>query len=140
MNSDCYTTICLLEVIDELHKNNPKRRIILHHENDSSHKAKQTNKFLGKSAYSPDLIKRLFCESLRISEIDLSQTRKSGQSRHAAATPALDVNESDTRVCARAHRGCGDVYRPPPSLRAPPDGVCERHHIMAGVELLRINV
>ncbi|GBO99583.1 hypothetical protein EVAR_729_1 [Eumeta japonica] len=46
VSSDWYTTICLLEVIDELRKNNSKRRIILYHDNASSHAAKQTNKFL----------------------------------------------------------------------------------------------
>ncbi|GBP29680.1 hypothetical protein EVAR_13603_1 [Eumeta japonica] len=46
VNSYCYTTIRLPEVIDELRKNNPKRRIILHHDNASSHTAKQTNNFL----------------------------------------------------------------------------------------------
>ncbi|GBP32348.1 hypothetical protein EVAR_25603_1 [Eumeta japonica] len=44
VNSDLYTIICLLETIDELRKNNRKRRIILHHDNASSHTAKQTNK------------------------------------------------------------------------------------------------
>ncbi|GBP49887.1 hypothetical protein EVAR_29500_1 [Eumeta japonica] len=46
MNSDWYTTICLPEVIDELRKNNLKRRILLNHDNASSHMAKETNKFL----------------------------------------------------------------------------------------------
>ncbi|GBP81394.1 hypothetical protein EVAR_52656_1 [Eumeta japonica] len=50
VNSDRYTTICMLEVIDELRlfKNNRKRRIILRHDNASSQTAKQTNKFLNK--------------------------------------------------------------------------------------------
>lgn len=63
VNSDWYTTICLPEVIDELRKNNRKRRIILHHDNASSHTARQTNDFLkaknvelmSHPAYSPDL-------------------------------------------------------------------------------------
>ncbi|GBP35924.1 hypothetical protein EVAR_91475_1 [Eumeta japonica] len=37
VNSDWYTTICLPEVIDELRKNNRKRRIILHLNNSNSH-------------------------------------------------------------------------------------------------------
>ena len=63
MNSEWYTTICLPEVIDKLRKNNRKRRIILHHDNASSHTARQTNEFLkvnnvdlmSHPAYSPDL-------------------------------------------------------------------------------------
>ncbi|GBP26672.1 Mariner Mos1 transposase [Eumeta japonica] len=63
VRSDWYTTICLPEVIDEFRKNNRKRRIILYHDNASSHMAKQTNKFLKEKkvelisnlAYNPDL-------------------------------------------------------------------------------------
>ncbi|GBP47612.1 hypothetical protein EVAR_30326_1 [Eumeta japonica] len=63
VNSDWYTTIFLPEVIDKLGKNKHKRRIISHHDNASSHTAKQTNTFLRKKneelmsnlAYSPDL-------------------------------------------------------------------------------------
>ncbi|GBP32320.1 hypothetical protein EVAR_25574_1 [Eumeta japonica] len=46
VNDEWYTSICLPEVIDELRKNNRKRHIILHHDNASSHTAKQTNEFL----------------------------------------------------------------------------------------------
>ncbi|GBP10917.1 hypothetical protein EVAR_5489_1 [Eumeta japonica] len=64
VNSDQYTTICFPEVIDELHKNNYKRRIILHHDNASSYTAKQTNKLLKEKnvkllsnpVYSPGLV------------------------------------------------------------------------------------
>ncbi|GBP56563.1 hypothetical protein EVAR_53637_1 [Eumeta japonica] len=63
MNSDWYMTISLPEVIDELRKNNCKRRITLHHSNASSDTAKQANKFLKEKnvklmsnlAYSPNL-------------------------------------------------------------------------------------
>ena len=63
VNSAWYTTICLPEVFDELRKNNPKRRIILHHDNASSHTSHQTSEYLatqnielmGHPPYSPDL-------------------------------------------------------------------------------------
>lgn len=63
VNADWYTTICLPEVISELRKNNRNRRIILHHDNASSHKAGQTMEYLkaknvelmSHPPYSPDL-------------------------------------------------------------------------------------
>ncbi|GBP74427.1 Mariner Mos1 transposase [Eumeta japonica] len=63
LNDDWCTTICLPKVIDELRKNNRKRRIILHHDKASSHTAKQTNKcvkeknveLMSNPAYSFDL-------------------------------------------------------------------------------------
>jgi len=63
VNAKWYITICLPEVIDEIRKNNRKRRIILHHDNASSHKATQTNDYLKEKKielmnhcpYSPDL-------------------------------------------------------------------------------------
>lgn len=36
-NSEWYTIICLPEVFEEIRKNNQRRRIILHHDNASSH-------------------------------------------------------------------------------------------------------
>lgn len=63
VNSMWYTTTCLPEVFVELRKNNPFRRIVLHHDNASSHKSAQTNEYLstqkielmGHPPYSPDL-------------------------------------------------------------------------------------
>lgn len=63
VNADWYTTICLPEVIDEIRKNNRNRRIILHHDNASSHTAHQTTDYLKEKnielmshcPYSPDL-------------------------------------------------------------------------------------
>lgn len=63
VNSEWYTTICLPEVFGELRKTNRRRRIILHHDNASSHTSAQTKDFLstqnvelmGHPAYSPDL-------------------------------------------------------------------------------------
>ncbi|CAH1955779.1 unnamed protein product [Acanthoscelides obtectus] len=43
---DWYTTICLPKVIIELGKINPKRRIILHQDNASSHTAQKTRRYL----------------------------------------------------------------------------------------------
>lgn len=63
VNADWYTTVCLPEVIGEFRKNNPRRRIRLHHDNASSHTARQTIAFLKEQnveilehpPYSPDL-------------------------------------------------------------------------------------
>ena len=45
VNTDWYTTICLPEIINELHRTNRNRRIILHHDNASCHTARQTVDF-----------------------------------------------------------------------------------------------
>jgi [histone H3]-lysine36 N-dimethyltransferase SETMAR len=63
VNSEWYTTICLPEVLGKIRKNNRQRRIILHHDNASSHTSAQTNTYLtrqnvelmGHPPYSPDL-------------------------------------------------------------------------------------
>lgn len=63
VNSAWYITICLPEVFDKLRETNPKRRIILHHDNASSHTSRQTQDYLssqtielmGHPPYSPDL-------------------------------------------------------------------------------------
>lgn len=63
VNADWYTMVCLPQVFAELRKNNPKRRIILHHDNASSHTARKTIEFLKMEnielmdhpPYSPDL-------------------------------------------------------------------------------------
>lgn len=63
VNSEWYTTICLPEVISEIRKKIPKRRIILHHDNASSHTSAHTTAYLagekielmGHAPYSPDL-------------------------------------------------------------------------------------
>ncbi|GFU53866.1 hypothetical protein NPIL_351531 [Nephila pilipes] len=46
VNSEWYTTICLPEVIGEIRKKQKNRRIILHHDNASSHTSTQTKAFL----------------------------------------------------------------------------------------------
>ena len=63
VNAEWYTIVCLTQVIAELRKTNPKRRIILHHDNASSHTAHQTIEYLEQQnveildhpPYSPDL-------------------------------------------------------------------------------------
>ncbi|CAH1988640.1 unnamed protein product [Acanthoscelides obtectus] len=63
VTADFYTTICLPKVITELRKINPERRIILHEDNASSHKAQKTRQHLTEEnmelldhpPYSPDL-------------------------------------------------------------------------------------
>ncbi|CAH1999182.1 unnamed protein product [Acanthoscelides obtectus] len=63
VTADWYTTICLPKVITELRKIDPKRRIILHQDNASSHTAQITRQYLMKEnvelldhpPYSPDL-------------------------------------------------------------------------------------
>lgn len=76
VNADWYTTVCLPEVIAELRKNNQKRRIILHHDNASSHTARRTIDFLTENKielmdhppYSPDLSPNDFFTFPRIKE------------------------------------------------------------------------
>ena len=63
VNSEWYTTICLPEVFEEIRKTNRRKRIILHHDNASSHTSRQTTAYLtgqnieimGHPPYSPDL-------------------------------------------------------------------------------------
>jgi len=63
VNSEWYTTVCLPEVFSRIRKINRRRRIILHHDNASSHTSSETTEYLyaknvelmGHPAYSPDL-------------------------------------------------------------------------------------
>ncbi|CAH1973413.1 unnamed protein product [Acanthoscelides obtectus] len=63
VTADWYITICSPKVITELRKINPKRRIILHQDNASSHSAQKTRLYLTEEnvelldhpPYSPDL-------------------------------------------------------------------------------------
>ena len=63
INYERYTTICLPVVFQEIRKTNRLRRIILHHDNVSSHTSAQTTAFLSTQnidlmshlPYSPDL-------------------------------------------------------------------------------------
>uniref|UniRef100_A0A0K2VDK7 Mariner transposase [Bombyx mori] n=1 Tax=Lepeophtheirus salmonis TaxID=72036 RepID=A0A0K2VDK7_LEPSM len=68
VNSEWYNTICLPEVFKEIRKRNKRRRIILHHDNASSHTQGQTSAFLngqniklmGHPPISPDLAPNYF--------------------------------------------------------------------------------
>ena len=62
VNTNWYTTICLSEIINELCRTNRNRRIILHHDNDSCHTARQTDflssnnvELMAHCSYSPNL-------------------------------------------------------------------------------------
>ncbi|CAH2014188.1 unnamed protein product [Acanthoscelides obtectus] len=63
VTADWYTTICLPNVITELRKINPEKRIILHQDNASSHTAQKTRQSLTEEnvelldhpPYNPDL-------------------------------------------------------------------------------------
>ena len=68
-----YTAICLPEVFGEIRKNNQRRRIILHHDNGSSHTSAQTIEHLagenielmGHPPYIPDLLPNdFFCSRM----------------------------------------------------------------------------
>ena len=63
VNAEWYSTICLPRVLDRMRELRPKSRLIVHHDNASSHSAHQTVRFLtnsgaeilGHPPYSPDL-------------------------------------------------------------------------------------
>lgn len=63
VTADWYTSICLPEMMAELRRGHATRRIILHHDNTSSHTARKTKEFLNQEnvelmshpPYSPDL-------------------------------------------------------------------------------------
>jgi len=63
VNAKWYTEICLPKVMKEIRKTNKNRRIMLHHDNASSHTARETKDFLKEQSveiishcpYSPDL-------------------------------------------------------------------------------------
>ncbi|XP_050678571.1 uncharacterized protein LOC126974898 isoform X2 [Leptidea sinapis] len=63
VTAEWYITVCLPQMIAELRKNYPQRRVILQHDNASSHTARKRNDFLnqenvelmGHPPYSPDL-------------------------------------------------------------------------------------
>ena len=45
LNSEWHTTICLIKIFGEIRKTNKRRRIIVHHDNASSHTSAQTSAF-----------------------------------------------------------------------------------------------
>ena len=70
-NSECYSTICLHKVLGVIRKTNKRKRIIVRHDNTSSHTSAQTSAFLtGQNVelmahppYSSDLAPINFCYS-----------------------------------------------------------------------------
>ena len=52
VNSECYTTICLSKFFGGIRNTSKRRRIIVHHDNASSHTSTQT---MAHTTYSPDL-------------------------------------------------------------------------------------
>lgn len=77
VTADWYITVCLPEVLAELRQGNPRRRVILHHDNASSHTAHKTTKFLNDEnvelmshpPYSPDLSPNDFFTFPRIKDL-----------------------------------------------------------------------
>lgn len=108
VNSEWYTTTCLPKVFGEIRKNNFKRRIILHHDNASSHTSAQTSDYLssenielmGHPPYSPDLAPNDFY---------LFPTIKNKMRGHRFSTPeeaveafkshVLEVPQSEWKKC-----------------------------------------
>lgn len=108
VNADWYTTICLPEVISVLRKNNRNRRIILHHDNASSHTARLTKSFLEQEnvsvldhpPYSPDLSPNDFFTFPRIKQGLRGQRFQTAEEAVEAFTNAiLTTPTSDWNYC-----------------------------------------
>lgn len=107
VNAEWYTTVCLPQVIAELRKSNSKRRIILHHDNASSHTARQTIEYLKQEKveildhppYSPDLSPNDFFTFPKIKKSLRGQRFQSGEEAVDAFksailnTPTLEWNK-----------------------------------------------
>ncbi|KAG7308967.1 hypothetical protein JYU34_004823 [Plutella xylostella] len=108
VTADWYTTVCLPEVVRELRKTNPNRRIILHHDNASSHTARKTRTFLNMEnvelmdhpPYSPDLSPNDYFTFPRIKDM-LRGQRFSGpeEAVEAYKSAVLTVSTSDWNYC-----------------------------------------
>ena len=109
VNSAWYTTICLPQVFDELRKTNKRRRIILHHDNASSHTSCHTNEFLaaknielmGHPPYSPDLAP---------SDFFLFPTIKDKLRGQRFSTPETAVEAFKNRVLEVSHEEWKKCY------------------------------
>lgn len=108
VNSEWYTTICLPEVFREIRKKNKKRRIILHHDNASSHTSAQTKEFLtgqnielmGHPPYSPDLAPNDFFLFPHIKKKLRGQRFSTPEEAvDAFKTLVLEVPQSDWKKC-----------------------------------------
>lgn len=107
VNAEWYTTVCLPQVVAELRKSNPKRRIILHHDNASSHTAARTIDYLKKQnveildhpPYSPDLSPNDFFTFPKIKKSLRGKRFQSGEEAVSAfkaailTTPTLEWNK-----------------------------------------------
>lgn len=108
VNSEWYTTICLPEVIGELRKTNKSCRIILHHDNASSHTSRETKSFLstqkvqlmGHPPCSPDLAPNDFFLFPTIKNKLRGQRFLSAEEAVGAfKTHVLEVPDSEWREC-----------------------------------------
>ena len=108
VNSDWYTTICLLKVLEEIRKTNKKRRIILHHDNASSHTSAKTREYLsgqnielmGHPAYSPDLAPNDFFLFPHIKNKLRGQRFSTPEEAvDAFKTHVLEVSQSEWKKC-----------------------------------------
>jgi histone-lysine N-methyltransferase SETMAR len=108
VNSAWYTTICLPEVFSKIRKNNPNRRIILHHDNASSHTSRQTSEYLGTQnielmghpPYSPDLAPNDFFLFPRIKDKLRGQRFTSPEeAMEAFKNHVLELSSSDWSKC-----------------------------------------
>ncbi|XP_026760939.1 histone-lysine N-methyltransferase SETMAR-like [Galleria mellonella] len=77
INAEWYFTICLPRVLEKVRERRPKSRILLHHDNASSHTANKTKSFLASEkvqlvthpAYSPNLVSCDFCFFPKIKDL-----------------------------------------------------------------------
>lgn len=108
VNSAWYTSICLPEVFGKLRETNPNRRIILHHDNASSHTSHQTIEYLttqkielmGHPPYSPDLAPNDFYLFPRIKDKLRGQRFTSPEEAvEAFKNHVLELSHSDWQKC-----------------------------------------
>ncbi|PZC86778.1 hypothetical protein B5X24_HaOG201637 [Helicoverpa armigera] len=119
VTADSYTIACLPKVITEFKKNNPRRQMILHHDNASSHTARQTKmslssqnvQILDHPPYSSNLSTNDFITFPKIKKILLGppfSTREEAVDVYKSAvltTPTLEWNKylkTGLKVCKSA--------------------------------------
>ncbi|CAK1603203.1 unnamed protein product [Parnassius mnemosyne] len=108
VTAEWYITVCLPEMIAELRINNPKRRIILHHDNASIHTARKTNDFLKQEnvelmshpPYSPDLSPNDFFIFPRMKDLLRGQRFEDPEAAvEAYKSTILSTSTSDWNYC-----------------------------------------
>lgn len=108
INSEWYTTICLPEVFGEIRKTSRRRRIILHHDNASTHTSAQTSEYLasenielmGHPPYSPDLAPNDFFLFPNIKKKMRGQRFSTPQEAvEAFKTHVLELPQSEWKKC-----------------------------------------